>query len=874
MAKLAFSAQTEPLINLTFGRSKSEIRWADRRSISWSALAQMLATAAVGQKDGACYTPATFSGVARRMDQATQIDVAVLDSDTGHTLEQIRAAIKAKGWAAIIHSTYSHLTNQTIIAAEPADKWLAANPGADIADYLRTKRGYLPNVIANCTLLDEIREGTLRSYVIQHNPCAKFRIILPLQTPWLAEEYQSQQAANAVWRERIGALSHALGLETDQSCTDTSRLFYLPRHRPNAEYVCEVIEGRPCPIWDLPDIPPALAPTLTPAPATAKPTAIKNNHLTFQARSGEWVDLTDWAAAYGPRFEILTALKARAPQLIAPRRSGVKQHIVCPHTDSHVTGQTDTTGTYVVNTSDLPNANLPSITSGFVIHCMHNGCSGRDRLNHLHKLLCDEALTIPDLTNPTFLIPEPPRIDASAILRSKAKQPIEDVHIPPDVNEGSNITPDLYSDLPGALAMILNYIMETSVKPQPALALGASLAFGATVVGQRVKLQQFGIRPNIYVLSIAHSGAGKDRPQKALKQMAQEAGLSNELIGVEEFASDAGLINSIAQYPRQLILPDEVSGILGVANQRNASPHLANIPITLLKLYSSSNSFYKTKAYADTEKVKIINQPSVSFLGSCTPTALFDSLTTRQITSGLLSRMMLFDAGDRDPQINRQAVEKPVPAEIIDWIRAWDAVSPIKNVVARVGGEEVIEPRIVVMTQDAYAMALAFEEEMHKAKLIARQDEKDALFVRAFENALKFALIAACAKMPVNGAIDENNLCVDTPIMDWAIRLSRATVYRMEAGSKEIVDTEFAKNIRSVVKFIRAGGPKGKTTRDIGRVACGKHPKKMMDDIYANISSSGDAKFLTKIRTKTKLREAWVHRDFLGEHGNDEADLE
>lgn len=221
----------EPRFPLTFGRSRLEVRWQDRREISFTELGDLLREAPVGPKDGPCYTPAAFAGTARRMDQAAEIHVIVLDADCGHTLEEIEAAIAGRGWRAIIHSTHSHLTDRTAISAAPAEKWLAANPGADIADYMTAKKGYLPRVLVGAKVVDEISEGAARNLIVQHSPCPKFRIILLLDRPWLAAEYDTQQLANAKWRERIGAMAHALGLHHDQSCVDTSRLFYLPRRR-------------------------------------------------------------------------------------------------------------------------------------------------------------------------------------------------------------------------------------------------------------------------------------------------------------------------------------------------------------------------------------------------------------------------------------------------------------------------------------------------------------------------------------------------------------------------------------------------------------------------------------------------------------------
>ncbi len=223
------STNNHGTVTATFSPSHTSMRWDGRKTLTVDEFAEQLANPTVGQKHGSCYTPAVFTGYARRMDQAAEIDMAVLDSDCGQTLEEIADAVEGLGWLCIIHSTFNHLQTQTTVAAEPLEKWQQANPTKTVADYLVEKKGYLRRVAVDAEVVNEMRDGMIRNAIIQHQPCPKYRVILPLDRPWVASSFSSQQAANAVWRERIGALAAAIGLNHDQSCVDTSRLFYLPR---------------------------------------------------------------------------------------------------------------------------------------------------------------------------------------------------------------------------------------------------------------------------------------------------------------------------------------------------------------------------------------------------------------------------------------------------------------------------------------------------------------------------------------------------------------------------------------------------------------------------------------------------------------------
>jgi len=872
----AASVAPAPRLSVTFGRTRSEFRWSDRREMPFGDFADLLSRAEIGGKDGPCYTPAVFVGHARRMDQAARIDIAALDADCGHNLDEIRAAISHHGWAAVVHSTYSHLADQTIIAADACDRWLASHGGQTVANYMLAKKGYLPRVITDARIAEETGSGATRNYVVRHAPCPKFRIVLPLERPWIAAEYDSQALANATWKERIGALASALGLHHDQSCVDTSRLFYLPRRREGQIFVHEVIQGRNCPLWSLPGAVTATAAAPSPlvaasaaAPSDVPPGPV-SHRLLFQGDDGQSIDLTQWAARFAARFEIVTALRARAPQLIGSRRSGVKQHIRCPSAADHITDANDQTGSFAVNASQLAQAGLPSITSGFVIHCMHNGCSGNDRLDHLKQLLCDGALSVRDLTAPAFLAPEAPLVDASALI---AGGPVVRQGV---AEKAGNIPCELYAELPGVMGEIHNFINATSPKPQPALNLGATLAFMAAAIGRRVQLQHWGVRPNIYVIGIAHSGAGKERALSAIKQMAQSAGLFSKLIGVEEVASDAGIIASVMLQPNQIMLLDEVGFLISAANNQKAGVHIVNVISTLLKLYSSSHTKFKGKSYADVDKVETVDQPCVSLYGCSTPAGLFAALSSKDVTNGLLSRVVLFDGGDHDP-LGQPAAPRSVPETVLRWLRAWDEVSPIPNPVHREGGEPVVAPLTVPMAPEAMAVAEAFEIEMHAAKVKARSRGTDALYVRARENALKFALIRACAPHAVTSdagfVVDRSALQVDGDTMRWAIALSRATIDGMEAGVREeIADTGFEVKLKNLRHFIRKAGPTGATLRDISRSAAGRLPQKEREDVLSSLCNAGEVFYVANVHAGKfcRPRPAYVHSDFIQEAGDED----
>jgi P4 family phage/plasmid primase-like protien len=385
----------------TFG-SYTDTVWTDRRSLSWVELVTILTNHQVGPKDGTCIVPASFTGTRRHKSDAVRIDVVILDSDAGHTLDQIRDSIAEQGWAAIISSTHSHLTTRTKAKRGNWDKFSLSTVDPRLAptDFLLAK-GYLSHVVEGARIAEETAEFV----VFEHQPCPKFRIALPLLRPWLAGSYDDQRAANAAWKERIEALAAALRLSHDQACTDTSRLFYLPRRSadgPPPETA--MLNGEPCDLFSLPF-----------AEGMQRPTGGQHRGAVGRRRrgtkdtkpeftdpeTGEFIDLKSWARRYASRFEIATALQARRPDVFVPRQGeGAKRHIRCVNEDDHTRVGVDA-ATFVVNASQGSHGS-------FVYHCRHAQCDGQDRLRFLRQMLEQDWLLPADLTDPAFLTEETP----------------------------------------------------------------------------------------------------------------------------------------------------------------------------------------------------------------------------------------------------------------------------------------------------------------------------------------------------------------------------------------------------------------------------------------------------------------------------------
>ena len=388
---LSTSAEPSRSFAFTFGASHTQSSWTDIRRVSWPKMVEMLTTHVPGTKEGACLVPAVFTGSSRKKEDAAQIDVAFLDSDSGATLEDITAALKREGWEAVVSSTHSHMTTRTTVSISNWDRYFAKNPDATATDFLIDEKGYLPAVAQGAALA----ETSEKHIHIEHAPCPKFRVAVPLLIPWRASDYRSQIQANDAWKARIEALACALKLPHDQACTDTSRLFYLPRRSPHGvEPEVEVVSGDFCDIFAIPE-PVDINKFFKENTLLDQELSVKSGEEYVDPLTGEYIDLTSWARLFGSAFQIAKALKVRRPEsLTGLIVDNSKVHIRCPNEDAHTTPGQDN-ATFCINAAS-------TTTKGFVIHCRHAHCTGKDRLFFIKKMLSEHWIEIADLTDTQF----------------------------------------------------------------------------------------------------------------------------------------------------------------------------------------------------------------------------------------------------------------------------------------------------------------------------------------------------------------------------------------------------------------------------------------------------------------------------------------
>lgn len=184
----------------------------------------------------------------------------------------------------------------------------------------------------------------------------------------------------------------------DTACCDLSRVLRVPGsyHLKDQPVMTKLIEVSEHPRYTTQEIIDGLGLVLTASsketrkPEADLPPAPSSAYVYTDPTTGEMIDLMEWATA-NPDFDIVGALIN--PEYVLGFPVLGKQHIVCPFAHEHTDTSPDS-ATFV--------ANADKEHPSFVIHCLHQHCLDRDRLEFL-KIMFEKGWLDTDTVKPTPL---------------------------------------------------------------------------------------------------------------------------------------------------------------------------------------------------------------------------------------------------------------------------------------------------------------------------------------------------------------------------------------------------------------------------------------------------------------------------------------
>jgi hypothetical protein len=350
-------------------------------------------------KDGHMFCGADLKDRARKKAEVTAIYLLSFDSDTGQPDSDIIPRLQAAGHAFVKYTSHSNgKTNDAISlrALRKFDSTIGDIPtDDDLRRYLagkRTKdgdigsgRGYWPTLAASAKITSIVGEGDAMVVEFEHKPIHKYRVIMPLATPFVVTD-ENRSRAESEWKAVYTNMAETLGIWFDPACVDLARAFYLGRAKTLESYNCVV--GGSAPL-ELPTVTPEM---LARIHKDQPPRAKSGKKAKPGAKFGQ--DVRQEYYINREEFDVVNWLRAAGCETVGWGDHD-KQTIICPNVDEHTEDKPDDQGCVAISPA-ISDCGLAIIT------CLHGHCRNMRTDDHL-EMIC-EGLVADDPIYPVPLI--------------------------------------------------------------------------------------------------------------------------------------------------------------------------------------------------------------------------------------------------------------------------------------------------------------------------------------------------------------------------------------------------------------------------------------------------------------------------------------
>lgn len=432
--------------------------------------------------------------------------------------------------------------------------------------------------------------------------------------------------------------------------------------------------------------------------------------------------------------------------------------------------------------------------------------------------------------------------------------------VPPSVTD---LVPADWTHPAGLLGEITDYVMATSRRPNRAMAVAAATAVVSTVCGRHL-YGPTGTALNLYIVLLAGTGVGKDRPQTVPYPLLKAAGLPRLAQTAKAFSVSA-LEQLLVEHPCCCAMADEIGpNLLMRMFHRNAKTHETAMRHVVLELWGRSQG---REPFATTRRAKTpgvpnavqatvdIPSPSLTILGASTLEAFYDVLTGGSIRDGFLNRFLLAHAGPRGATQEVPAAALTVPLAITEGLRLLVPQITGGNIAATRGVFDIdapiaqVELRVPWADDATLKAAQAFEQELLN---IGDVNEAEApLLNRVFETAVRLATLHAVSRAGIRV-----KAAVGTADWAWGKAWALASARNMirDAG-RYMADSE-AQAIARAIKRALVG--KGRVTRSALLKALDyKYKARDLDETLASMNDAGSVKIEQQVTSRFGHKTRW-----------------
>ena len=359
--------------------------------------------------------------------------------------------------------------------------------------------------------------------------------------------------------------------------------------------------------------------------------------------------------------------------------------------------------------------------------------------------------------------------------------------------------PEAVYECGGFIEELTAYSCRTTPYPNRPIAFAGAIAFMSMLCGRRYQTVS-GLAPNVYILALAESGSGKDRPRQVNFELAAATGLM-DCVG-DSFISGAGLEDSLVTYPNKLFQADEISFLFASLREND---RVANDMVsTLLKMYSTSNSVLIRRAMAARSKKdmpdikKRVWRPNFVLFGTATPGKFYSSLTADSLENGLAGRVLVFE-GDKRQFVPGASCGEAFPESVLNTISEISELDQTGGVITNGTPTPIRIPE----SPDAATALVALAREGDKMWNEAN-DKHDvgamSIWARVQEKAYKLAALRAVSTRRIGARIDVGDV-------DWGRMIARQSAELLiEKSGLYVAEDDFDKKRLKLLRILRENG--------------------------------------------------------------------
>ncbi len=297
-----------------------------------------------------------------------------------------------------------------------------------------------------------------------------------------------------------------------------------------------------------------------------------------------------------------------------------------------------------------------------------------------------------------------------------------------------------FPELTGYMKELYDWILATSPIKQPILTYGTVVGIIGTVLSNLYRFNNS--HPVLYVMFVARSGSGKDRPLKVPDVIFSDEELQG-YIGLSGYRSDASIIDTLPKQRSRIDLLDEVDGVFKISKSENGFQ--SGIISMLTELWSSPHKRFAGRRTKTEGVYGACWNPCVSILAALTPTAFRENFTKSMMLTGFGGRFLYFIADDNFEYVkNFVGTEmNDVPESIVEPLRHWHSLKKYDEQKKRFYIQGLnIQP-------EAKALLEEIRFEYYKNSMALEEDNSlSPIAQRKYENLERLLIIHACAENP------------------------------------------------------------------------------------------------------------------------------